>query len=290
MPMPNLLDVGSNKQWILLGGLDCPYDEDRALAEQAGYSQSEITAALIAKQRSSGQPELALEALKDDFFEDDDQRFMLREDPQNTNCFIELAGRIANRYAYLGEQSVPGSVPENVQGIERALTDLAANRDAWHSQISKILTQDLWQVHIVTQTQWKKWRHCFNTRIPWDFNAGLSWIGDSLAFTWLDDESGFINFTLGQDLVYEEVEMYIGHARMLHSFCSMSILLDQSLLDSYLPQLLNCHRRILSKFQVVLLFEVCPAKWLEKIITSRAAVLIRGVLWPAAQSPHAKRV
>ena len=81
--------------------------------------------------------------------------------------------------------------------------------------------------------------------------------------------------------------MYIGHARMLHSFCSMSILLDQNLLDSYLPQLLNCHRRILSKFEVVLLFEVCPAKWLEK--SSRAAVLIRGVSWPAAQSPHAKK-
>ena len=163
-----------------------------------------------------------------------------------------------------GEQSVPDSVPENVQGIERALTDLAANRDAWHSQISKILTPAVWQVHTVAQTRWKNRRHCFNTRIPWHFNVGLSWIGDSLAFTWLDEESGFINFILGQDLVYEEVEMYIGHARMLHSFCSMSILLDQNLLDSYLSQLLNFHRRILCKFQVLLLFEVCPAKWLEK--------------------------
>ena len=100
--------------------------------------------------------------------------------------------------------------------------------------------------------------------ILWHFNVGLSWIGDTLAFTWLDDESGFINCTLGQDVAYEEIEMYIGDAKMLRSFCSMTILRDQNLLDAYLPQMLNWHRLILSKFQVVLLFEVCPAKWLEK--------------------------
>ena len=33
-----------------------------------------------------------------------------------------------------------------------------------------------WQAHIVAQTQWKNWRHCFNTRLPWHFHVGLNWI------------------------------------------------------------------------------------------------------------------
>ena len=65
--------------------------------------------------------------------------------------------------------------------------------------------------------------------------------------------------------------MYIGHANMLHAFCSMCALLDQSLIDAYSPQMLNWHQLILSKFQNVLLFEVCPAEWLE-IVAFRAAL------------------
>ena len=112
--MPNLIDCGSNEQWILPGGQDHPWVEDLQLAEQAGSSQSENTEALSTRRRAAGRPEAALELLKSDFFEDDDQRFCLTEDRQNTNCFINLAGRIANRYVYssLKKQLVPADWTE----------------------------------------------------------------------------------------------------------------------------------------------------------------------------------
>ena len=62
------------------------------------------------------------------------------------------------------------------------------------------------------------------------------------------DGSGLVNFSLGQDVTFDEVNKDISHTKMVRSFCRMSIiLLDQNL------QRVHWHKLISSKFQVVLL-------------------------------------
>ena len=98
--MPNLSPMGENSTWVLPSGPDTPWDEDVSLALRAGYSSSEISDALTVRSRASGNPTRALSELEDDFFEYNDLRKRIVEDPVATHPFMDLASRIVDDYVY----------------------------------------------------------------------------------------------------------------------------------------------------------------------------------------------
>ena len=159
---------------------------------------------------------------------------------------------------------------DQTQMGEDLLVSSAARRDTWRAkgeQLFRSMAES--EAHPIAHCHtWPHWKYSLLQQVPWLFVCALCVAADATYhLSWIDEEHGVATWELRQSFLAEDVHFILGRLRMQSQPFAILVSLETWLYDAYLKDWHALHKRVLSDFRIVLMYDLVERGRMQGILS-----------------------